>query len=153
MVWNTTEIEYYSTGSDRPPRRAAWRKLRASTIPTKRLIHFGDMIEHLSVLFLCKKGKEVRSELFRILIQIATHRLRSHGEEGGLGMTILLCITCQRLSHRKGGIFIEIHQAPQAVRRKTLQLHINVSTFLHILQLLNTLAKEPHRVRLGDKLF
>ena len=134
-----------------PPGRATLRKLRASTNPPKRLIHFGDTMEHLSVLFLCKEGEEVCSELFRILIQIATHRLRSHGEEGGLGMTILLCITRQSLSHRKGGIFIEIHQVPQAVHGKALQLHINVSTFLHTLQLLDTLAKEPHRVRLGDK--
>ena len=143
MAWNTTEIAYNSTGSERPPGRATWRKLRASTIPTKRLIYFGETIEHLSVLFFCKEGEEVRSELFRIVIQIATHRLRSHGEEGG--------ITRQRLSHRKGGIFIEIHQVQKRVRGKALQLHINVSTFLHTLQLLDTLAKEPHRVRLGDK--
>ena len=151
VAWNTTEIAYNSTGSERPPGRATWRKLRASTIRTKRLIHFGDTIEYLGVLFFCKEGEEVRLELFRILIQIAKHRLRSHGEEGGLGMTILLCITRQRLSHRKGGIFIKIHQVPQAVRGKTLQLHINVSTLLYILQLLDTLAKEQHRVRLGDK--
>ena len=114
MVWNTTEIAYNSTGSDRPPGRVAWRKLRASMIPTKRLIHFGDTIKHLRVLFFCKECEKVCSELFRILIQIATHRLRSHGEEGGLGMTILICITCQRLCHRKGGIFMKIDQAPQA---------------------------------------
>ena len=151
VTWNTTEIAYNSTGSERPPGRAAWRELRAITIRTKRLIHFGDTIEHLSVLFFCKEGEEVRSELFSILIQIATHRLRSHGEEGGLGMAILLCITRQRLSHRKGGIFIEIHQAPQAVHGKTLQLHVNVSTFLYTLQPLDTVAKELHRVRPGDK--
>ena len=66
-------------------------------------------------------------------------------------MTILLCITGQRLGHRKGGIFIKIHQVPQAVCGKTLQLHTSVSTLVYILQLLDTLAKELHRVRLGDE--
>lgn len=108
------------------------------------------MIKHLSVLFFCKEGEEVRSELFGILIQIAMHHLRSHGEEGGLGMTILLCITRQILG-RKGSTFIKIHQAPQPIRRKMLQLHINVSTFLYTLQLLDMLAKQLHRVRLGNK--
>ena len=73
VAWNTTEIAYNSTEFKRSPGRATRRKVRASTIPPKRLIPFGHTIEHLSVLFLCKEGEEVGSELLRILIQVATH--------------------------------------------------------------------------------
>ena len=135
-------------GLPQEPPGGNWQLVRSAQ---KRLIHFGDTIEHPSVLFFCKESEEVRPELLRILIQIATHRLRSYGEEGGLGMTILLCITGQTRGHRKGVIFIKIHQVPQAVSGKTRQLHISVSTLLYILQLLDTLAKELHRVRLGDE--
>ena len=126
VAWNTTEIAYNSTGFKRSPGRATRRKLRASTIPPKRLIPFATPFAPERTLSL----QRTRSELFRILIQVATHH--SH-KNTAIERAAYLSKSTKFCMRYEG---------------KALQLHKNVSTFCT----LSNCSIRWHRVRLGDKL-